>query len=766
MIPSRNSFLLVNLFADATGTQSADKRTLTERILPGDTSRDHNSSMPLSVRSGIQRIRSRVACQACNKRKVKCDVAKTSPPCSNCQRGGEDCIVLPRKKYRPRQPHTKSTSSPDREEASHHSAIRDAGYDASSTFEESSVALQSRPVNSLTRSEDNHEKGVGDDPKLPDDSPDTYLGDKRGPRCTVYDICDAVSPQDSLPYQPPKGALHTLHKPHQVQYMRSEGVLTTLPADACDDMIWTYFKHVHFFLPIVDAEGFLNDYHGQGPHKKHDLLFWSMMLAATNFADADLLRRFDFPSRKAMKTAMYERAKVSDTVLCLYDLDRATEKLKLIQSVMLLSFWYTDPQDHTGAWYWIGIAISLAQGIGLHRNPRSSSRARKICPQEQALRRRIWWSCVVRDRWVSLAKGRPMRIHSEDCDLPFPTSQDVLQELDSVADEAKRRFIPADSAALTSLWLRLVRISDVLGGILRLHYRVSGPDPTVDDIDKYAQQIESLSATNSGIMDEWCDTLSIHAYQIDLFYQATVAILYRPYALNESAPPPTGTPLDWHKVALRRARDAAANTNALLQRLIELEAIEYLKPMIITAIIPAMQIHLSDCKSTKALIRALATHKMQLCMLVLSNLRVTYWSADVMYKLFDRAQKILDKTRASQSSSSDLSDPQPHLAASAQQSTNTGLVEPQAHTLMDNQCQSDGLLMTDLNVMPQDTEQLWYSVSPQFSNVDQLLSPGFSLSEDVFQHFFSNSDAGVHGQHVSSMASEPVDDMLYNNIPF
>jgi hypothetical protein len=137
-----------------------------------------------------------------------------------------------------------------------------------------------------------------------------------------------------------------------------------------------------------------------------------------------------------------------------------------------------------------------------------------------------------------------------------------------------------------------------------------------------------------------------------------------------------------------------------------------------------------------------------------------------MYKLFDRAQKILDETRASQPSSSDLSDPRPYLAASTLQSTSAGLVEPQAHSLMDSQCQSDGLLMADLNAMPQDTEQLWYSVSPQFSSVDQLLSPGFSLSEDVFQHFFSNSDAGVHGQHMSLMASEPVDDTLYNNIPF
>lgn len=66
------------------------------------------------------------------------------------------------------------------DETCNNSAIRDAGYDTRSTREELSVALESRPVNSLTRSEDNHdqfaEKGVVDDPKLPDDSPDTYLG--------------------------------------------------------------------------------------------------------------------------------------------------------------------------------------------------------------------------------------------------------------------------------------------------------------------------------------------------------------------------------------------------------------------------------------------------------------------------------------------------------------------------------------------------------------------------------------------------------------
>lgn len=51
-------------------------------------------------RRPVPRIRSRVACQRCNRRKVKCDVAQTNCPCSNCQRDGDSCVVLPRKKHR------------------------------------------------------------------------------------------------------------------------------------------------------------------------------------------------------------------------------------------------------------------------------------------------------------------------------------------------------------------------------------------------------------------------------------------------------------------------------------------------------------------------------------------------------------------------------------------------------------------------------------------------------------------------------------------
>ena len=47
-----------------------------------------------------RRMRSRVACQSCNRRKVRCNVAQTSGPCSMCRRDSVECIILPRKKHR------------------------------------------------------------------------------------------------------------------------------------------------------------------------------------------------------------------------------------------------------------------------------------------------------------------------------------------------------------------------------------------------------------------------------------------------------------------------------------------------------------------------------------------------------------------------------------------------------------------------------------------------------------------------------------------
>jgi hypothetical protein len=50
-----------------------------------------------------------------------------------------------------------------------------------------------------------------------------------------------------------------------------------------------------------------------------------------------------------------------------------------------------------------------------------------------------------------------------------------------------------------------------------------------------------------------------------------------------------------------------------------------------------MQIHLIELSSPTPLFRRFGNHKFQLCMMILSELRSTYWGADAVSKLFEHA---------------------------------------------------------------------------------------------------------------------------------
>ena len=76
-----------------------------------------------------------------------------------------------------------------------------------------------------------------------------------------------------------------------MEYLRHEKAFDKLPDDICDDLIRCYFSHVHFFLPIVDAPAFLNEYTNNGRQNISLLLFWSMLLAAANVSQSQIKQK-------------------------------------------------------------------------------------------------------------------------------------------------------------------------------------------------------------------------------------------------------------------------------------------------------------------------------------------------------------------------------------------------------------------------------------------------------------------------------------------
>jgi hypothetical protein len=111
-----------------------------------------------------------------------------------------------------------------------------------------------------------------------------------------------------------------------------------------------------------------------------------------------------------------------------------------------------------------------------------------------------------------------MRIHSEDCDAPMPVAADILDELEAVSLPARQNIIPSNSDMLASMWIRLVKISDTLGNILRIHYRANGPNPSMADLDRYAEELRNC-APKDITWNDGNEMLCVHGYQLDLFYQ-------------------------------------------------------------------------------------------------------------------------------------------------------------------------------------------------------------------------------------------------------
>ncbi|CAG9950779.1 unnamed protein product [Clonostachys rosea f. rosea IK726] len=128
------------------------------------------------------------------------------------------------------------------------------------------------------------------------------------------------------------------------------------------------------------------------------------MFVSIAFVDIEFLQMRGYPSRKLARKAFFDRVRI------LHGINYESDRLALVQSLLLMTYWYDCPDDDQDTWYWMGIAVTKAHVIGLHRSPDQLN----ISPQEKRLRRRIWWCCIMRDRMLALTIRQPPRIRDNE----------------------------------------------------------------------------------------------------------------------------------------------------------------------------------------------------------------------------------------------------------------------------------------------------------------------------------------------------------------
>ncbi|GAA5872802.1 hypothetical protein JCM8547_005707 [Rhodosporidiobolus lusitaniae] len=225
------------------------------------------------------------------------------------------------------------------------------------------------------------------------------------------------------------------HDDKRVQKTEYEilGTSTPLPDSATQaHLLNAYWAYVHPHFPILYKITFLRQYRHMlaqpesrepstpaGGGKVPLVLLLSMFALAARYCD---LEREDGRGDGKQWSAGQEYLDKARTLL---NHDYGSSKLVTVQALLLISYREIGIGAMSAAWMSTGMAIRMAQDLGLHRDvSRWKLPVEKFGYEEQQLRKRIWWGCLAMDRYTSSYIGRPGAIHERDYDCSFPSENE------------------------------------------------------------------------------------------------------------------------------------------------------------------------------------------------------------------------------------------------------------------------------------------------------------------------------------------------------
>ncbi|KAL2812764.1 hypothetical protein BJX63DRAFT_421631 [Aspergillus granulosus] len=149
-------------------------------------------------------------------------------------------------------------------------------------------------------------------------------------------------------------------EPHKVQI---PDYITSLP-DRLDAADLQYLEAKGALcVPVLDLDPFLRAIsENNGSNTISLLLFHAVMFAGAAFVDSSYINPEGYTSPAAARAILFQQTKV------LLELHCEDDRLATVQALLLLVHWHDIQNIEKDASHWIGICLSLAISIGLHRN--------------------------------------------------------------------------------------------------------------------------------------------------------------------------------------------------------------------------------------------------------------------------------------------------------------------------------------------------------------------------------------------------------------
>lgn len=475
------------------------------------------------------------------------------------------------------------------------------------------------------------------------------------PHHAVPPLPSPVTPSHDLP--PYIKCLPSKLGQDEIAFLEKKGALSIPPVELRDALLKSYAEFVHPYMPLLNLHEFVEiiDHNG-GLQTISLLLFNAVMFAGVAMVDMRHLEAAGYSSRRDVRREFFQRTRI------LYDFDCEQDRVSIIQSLLLMTYWYETPDDQKDSHHWMGIAVSLAHTIGLNRNPENST---SLDETRQRLWRRIWWSTYMRDRLIALGMRRPSRIKDTDFEVPMLTLEDfdietlpegsscISSDCKVMRDTETQRQLAVMCIEKAKLCIAMSHVLSVQYCVLHNNHGVLSEEGTtrttmmlvqkkiepghdeVEECDRELQEWrDALADEAQYTLPTWHDidqgnaSLILHRSLLHMVYYATLSALHRPQVLPSTAVPQRNPSSETVDVSRKTVRLAAAEITNIASTLHTLDLVSKLPTTGVTVLLPAIIIHLLDIKANDEATRRASLKGFCECMQVMAKLRDIYAAAD------------------------------------------------------------------------------------------------------------------------------------------
>lgn len=180
------------------------------------------------------------------------------------------------------------------------------------------------------------------------------------------------------------------------------------PRRQSDDLVRTYWSLMHPLFPVLDRSRLMQSYDALFSGKTADIderTLLSILNAIFAFA-VQLQESTDRNRRERLSGKYFQRARA-----LLQSVVWEKASIDLVQCLLLISQYSQCTNQPHQTWMAVGSAVRTAQSLGLHLTEARSTPG----TEDAALKRRVWQSCIIMDRYGKHPICQTKLILSPDC---------------------------------------------------------------------------------------------------------------------------------------------------------------------------------------------------------------------------------------------------------------------------------------------------------------------------------------------------------------